>query len=508
MRFLFRTDADATIGTGHLMRCLALAEALRAGGAECIFLGRVSGLGALAKYITDAGHVLLSLPQFEDSVPDTDGPPHAGWLHGGQENDSAACLAALGGQPPIDWLVVDHYAIDCRWESKMRQVTSRIMVIDDLADRQHDCDLLLDQSLIDDMDERYNGLVPEYCIRLLGPRYALLRKEFATQEALPKKITTEEPRLLVMFGGADLQNLTLRTIELLVAMDWGGDVDVVAGPLYKHLAQLRRMVSRLAQGHLHVSANNVATLMRKADLALGSPGVASWERCACALPAITIAQADNQEGIGHTLGEAGANFYLGRAELLTDAALSAALSALLANESARKAMSRAAAAVCDGQGVRRVASRLLTSQLEIRGASRDDAAMLFEWRNDERTRQHFRNPSPLVLEKHLLWFENVLKDTSKLFLIVLRKDVPLGCVRFDISSSIAEVSIYIDPSQQGLGIGAGVLQTALDELNKARPEVRSIRAEVLAANRASAATFKRCGFIPQSQYFELKRPVL
>lgn len=506
MRFVFRTDADATIGTGHLMRCLALAQALRLGGAECVFLCREGGLGVLAQRITDAGHVLLPLPEAEDRTSDADGPIHAAWLPGGQVSDAAACLAALAGQPAADWLVVDHYALDFRWQSALRGVARHLMVIDDLADRPHDCDLLLDQSLLDDYEVRYDDLLPAGCERLLGPRFALLREEFARRDPVPKRFVAVVPHLLVMFGGADPQDLTRRAVRLLANEGWSGPVNVVAGSLYQPVEQLREEVGRLPQGRLHAPAENVAALMRGADLALGSPGVASWERCACSLPAIAIAQADNQEGIGAALGAAGASLYLGRAETLDDETLSAALRIGLGNGPARAAMARTAAAVCDGQGVRRVVSRLLPPQLEIRRASADDAAMLFEWRNDEGTRRHFRSPEPLVLEEHLSWFEGVLGNNSRLLLVISRDERPLGCVRFDISGTVAEISIYLDPLQRGQGLGAGVLLTALDELHAARPEVVTVRAEVLAANRASAVMFDRCGFRPLSQYFEYRRP--
>lgn len=494
MRFLFRTDADPTIGTGHLMRCLALAEALHAGGAECAFLCRVAGLGVLADRIVAAGHELLPLP--ESAAVDPDGPPHAAWLPGGQKGDAAACLALLAGRQPVDWLVVDHYAIDHRWQTAMRGATSSIMIIDDLADRRHDCDLLLDQSLIDDMQGRYDGLVPARCVRLLGPRYALLREEFVRPVDLPAWERTETPCLLVMFGGADTQNLTLRAVERLAAIAWQGEVDVVAGPLYGHLGELREAVSRLSCGRLHAPANNVAALMRGADLALGSPGVASWERCACALPAITIAQADNQEGIGRALGEAGANFYLGRAESVTDEALSAALSAWLANESARKSMSRAAAAVCDGDGLRRVVAKLMPPSLTIRPVCRSEAELLFSWRNDERTRRHALDPRPLRLSEHLAWIERTLVRPNVDLLLACSDDQPVACVRFDRAGHRALVSIYANPDLQGAGYGAGALFAALDWLRIHHPEIVATDADVLPTNGASHALFAAVGYQP------------
>jgi UDP-2,4-diacetamido-2,4,6-trideoxy-beta-L-altropyranose hydrolase len=494
-RVLFRVDASISIGSGHLMRCLALAEALRAGGAECTFLCRVAGLGVLADRIVAAGHELLPLPE-SVTAEVSDGPPHAAWLPGGQGRDAAACLSTLLGRQPADWLVVDHYALDRRWQTAMRDVTSSIMVIDDLADRPHDCDLLLDQNLINDMQNRYDGHVPDHCVRLLGPRYSLLREEFVRLGAPPVRTATDAPRLLVMFGGADTQNLTLRAVEQLATIAWPGDVDVVAGPLYGQLEQLKAAVSRLARGYLHASTNSVAALMRCAGLALGSPGVASWERCACALPAITIAQADNQEGIGRTLGEVGAHFYLGRAESVTDDALSAALRAWLANDPARQAMSRAAAAVCDGDGLRRVVAKLIPARLSIRPVCRSDAELLFTWRNDERTRRHALNPKPLLLADHLAWVERTLARTDTDVLLACHDGIPVVCIRFDRAEGRARVSIYTDPNSQGAGYGAAALSSSLEWLRAHHPEITITDADVLPSNSASHALFAAVGYKP------------
>lgn len=492
MRFLFRTDADMTIGTGHLIRCLALAEALRANGAECIFLCRAAGLGNLVDNITAAGHRLLSLPQ-SAAPADVNGPPHAAWLPGGQAKDASACLQLLAGQM-VDWLIVDHYALDHRWQSMMRPSTSRIMVIDDLADRQHDCDLLLDQNLIPNMEERYDSLVPSHCIRLLGPRYALLREEFARAREASARPITELPNLLVMFGGADPQNLTLRSVDQLAAISWQGYVDVVAGPLYSQLDRLKEAVSSLAHCRLHAPANNVAALMQNADLALGSPGVASWERCACALPAITIAQAENQEDIGRKLGETGAHFYLGRAESITDDALSAALSTWLTNPWARKAMSHKAATVCDGKGLRRVIAKLAPPRLSIQRALLRDAEMLFAWRNDERIRRHALDPRPLILAEHMVWIEQMLSREDVDLLLAYHGETPIVCIRFDCIGSRARVSIYVDPDMQGSGFGRTALLEALEWLRCNRPEITDTDADVLPGNFASHAVFSAAGY--------------
>lgn len=354
MRFLFRTDANSTIGTGHLMRCLALASALVSDGSECVFLCRTAGLGGLAERIVEAGHKLLLLSESHASQ-DSDGPPHAGWLPGGQAYDAAACIDKLAGWQSVDWVVVDHYALDYRWESAMRRISRRIMVIDDLADRQHACDLLLDQNLVSGMGERYKAIIPSRCLCLLGPKYALLRPDFArVKPSFSKNKTERGLRVLIMFGGADAADLTSRSLEALIRMGWKGQIDVVAGPLYLHHDRLGSLLANLPQAILHAPARDVAGLMRKSDVMLGSPGVSSWERCACGLPSVVVAQADNQEAIGLALATVGANRYIGRAEVVQVGCIENELMELTSKPERLQAMAMTAAKICDGLGVERV----------------------------------------------------------------------------------------------------------------------------------------------------------
>ncbi len=505
MHVTFRTDAGTTVGTGHLMRCLALAEGLRTAGAECLFLCR-DGIGALAQKIAEGGHRLHVLPEADERLRASDGKrlAHDLWLPGGWQQDLDACLDALAAEPVTDWLVVDHYALDRRWETGMRAVARHVMAIDDLADRDHDCDLLVDQNLMPAMASRYDGLLAPRCRPLLGPRYALLRREFSCPDETPRAARGAAPRLLVMFGGADAADLTIRTVQALAHIGWQGPVDVVAGPLYPALASLRSAIKALPAAELHAPAGDVAALMRAADLAVGSPGVASWERCACALPSLTIAQAMNQEKVGEVLAEAGGHWYLGRADDVSDDELEDALRVLGINFFVRQAMSAVAISICDGQGVKRVTRQMLVTALTVREARAGDAALLFGWRNDERTRRQSLDPRPLDPIGHVDWLMKVLRDDNSDLLLISRAGREVACVRFDRVRERATVSIYIDPDMHGQGIGGAALTAAIDWLGMTRPEVQSIDADVLSGNEASGALFRAAGFTPVLARYELK----
>lgn len=361
MRVLFRVDANGEIGAGHLMRCLALASALKARGAACTFLTRTAGLGAVEARIRDEGASCLNLPEIGIlAVANRDGLAHSHWLPGGYAADVTNCKSVLGQISPADWLVVDHYALDFRWEVEMASYAKRVLVIDDLADRQHKCTLLLDQNLMPNAAQRYVGLVGGSCECLLGPDFALLRNEFTIDKNPATRVGDENKlhRMLVMFGGSDPRNLTMMIAKLLIAKGWRDPIDFVAGPLYPHLDELREALRQLPDACLHAPAHDVAALMKNARLAVGSPGVSSWERCACALPSITIAQADNQEPIGSALAQAGAHLYLGRLQEIDLNRLFTEISTLWSSPKRLTAMSAAAYGICDGKGTERVARRM------------------------------------------------------------------------------------------------------------------------------------------------------
>ncbi len=500
MQVVFRVDANGLIGTGHVMRCLALAAALKARGGDCHFLMRTDGIGGIARRIGEEGHRFTGLAAPNDPS-NHDGLAHSHFLPGGQGWDAEASGRVLGGST-ADLLIVDHYGIDRRWQGAMRAHGRRIMVVDDLAERPHDCDVLLDQNLVPGFERRYDNLLLPGCQRLLGPRYALLRPEFERDHEVMESDGGNPPRLLVMFGGADTQNLTLKTVDLLVRIGWRNGVDVVAGPLHPDPEGLRRAMSPLPGAVLHAPARNVSALMKAAGLSIGSPGVSSWERCALALPSITLSQAFNQEAIGVALGEAGAALHLGRAEDAPAALIEAALLTVGSNPSARKSMSRAAAAICDGRGMQRVVARLLPRDVAMRKARSEDALMLFAWRNDPRTRRFSHNGGELSLDEHLNWMKRTLARTDIDLLVANVADVPVACVRLDRQGERALVSIYLDPDLQGGGFGLSCLNAALGWLSSTYPEIAFTDADVRAGNEASHALFAAAGYRPVHARYE------
>jgi UDP-2,4-diacetamido-2,4,6-trideoxy-beta-L-altropyranose hydrolase len=288
MNVVVRADSSLRIGSGHVMRCLTLAGCLRDAGHHVTFLCR-------------------DLPGNVSSLVERDGFPVA------RATGSPADADAMPN--PIDWLVVDHYELAAPWESTMRGLCRRILVIDDLADRPHDCDMLLDQNLTEEGEARYRGLVPENCTLLCGPAHALLRPEFAKADRPPRTRDGIIRRILVTFGGVDATGETLKTARAIWSLDLPDlTVDLVVGASNPKAEELRRLCDDENAFTFHQQVDDIAALMRKADLCVGAGGTTTWERAYLGLPTITISVAENQVPGALAMAEAGAAWSLGSSE--------------------------------------------------------------------------------------------------------------------------------------------------------------------------------------------------
>jgi UDP-2,4-diacetamido-2,4,6-trideoxy-beta-L-altropyranose hydrolase len=357
MNVLVRADASLAMGSGHVMRCLTLADALRARGAEVHFASRALQ-GHLNAQIRDRGHALHALSEPREAFVPRRDLAHAAWLEVDEARDLAETQALLGRIGGADLLVVDHYGLDARWESAVRARSGRIFVIDDLADREHDADWLLDQNLVAGMQERYDRLVGERCIKLVGPRYALLRPEFAQQRSALRARDGVVRRLLVSLGGMDADNVTLRVLDALASLSARAlAVDVVAGAANPHAALLRQSCARHERWRFHHSTGRMAELMAEADLALGAGGATTWERACLGLPALILVLGENQRETALAMSAAGCAEAMQAEETITER-LASAISGLLAAPERLREMARRNLELVDGLGVGRVLGAL------------------------------------------------------------------------------------------------------------------------------------------------------
>lgn len=357
MSIVFRADASVQIGTGHVMRCLTLADALQSAGHVCRFICRAHA-GHLAELIGRRGFPLVLLSEPDIGLPRySDDVAHAAWLGKPWRIDAQETIAALNGLK-TDCLVVDHYAIDHRWHKVLRSFADKILVIDDLADRRLDCDLLLNQNH-GVTESQYRNLLSPACRLLLGAKYALLRPEFSAlrPQAIEKRKNHRGiERILVSMGGTDADNVTTMVLDALQNLDWQitPSVYVVLGSQAPHLAAVVESAKRhpLAVS-VSVDVNDMAMRMLQADLAIGAGGATTWERCCLGLPALIVVTAENQLAATNILHDEGAILNLGYFADLNRASFIAGV-AQITRPAVWKSISDKSLAITDGLGCRLV----------------------------------------------------------------------------------------------------------------------------------------------------------
>ncbi len=345
------------------MRCMTLAEALRDKGGEVSFITRAHS-GNLIEFIKQKEFAVNSLPLLIGMEKQTETQPenplaHADWLGASQQQDALQCLPLLQEIQP-DWLVIDHYAIDCNWQSILKPYYKKLMVIDDLADRQHECDVLLDQNLSRKISD-YRELVPANAKLLLGTDFALLRPEFTRWRdfSLKRRAKPVLKHLLITMGGIDPDNVTGRVLTVLKDCALPSDlkITVVMGGAAPWLEQVKQQAAQMPNAtEIKVNVTNMAEIMANSDLAIGAAGSTSWERCCLGLPTLMVVLADNQQIIANALERTNAAYLIGdqaaivnKLPLLMNQAMSSAQLA---------AMSHAASVIVDGAGVERVSAHL------------------------------------------------------------------------------------------------------------------------------------------------------
>jgi UDP-2,4-diacetamido-2,4,6-trideoxy-beta-L-altropyranose hydrolase len=280
---------------------------------------------------------------------------HSHWLPVSWQEDAEQTAREIGQLGSVDWLIVDHYALDAGWERVQRAGERRILALDDLADRSHDCDILLDQNVVLGMETRYRTLLPGTCKPLLGPTYALLRPEFAKARKRLVARNGEVRRILVGFGGSDPSNATGKALAAIGSLSGNSpDVDVVIGTSNPHADAVLELCRALPHATLHRGVDNIAELMIRADLAIGAGGVMSWERCCLGLPTIAMDIAANQVGALRALAAAGAIDYPGSVEDVSQERLARSLDAMMSDPARTRAIGERALALVDGEGTDRV----------------------------------------------------------------------------------------------------------------------------------------------------------
>jgi len=358
MNIAFRVDASLQIGSGHVMRCLTLANALRSHGCKNYFLCRAHD-GHLTDLIRAQGHEVYLLPQSKRQSDHTD-TAHAAWLGTTQEVDAHVSGDFLDKLRPT-WLIVDHYALDYVWEQQARASCQYLMAIDDLADRKHICHMLIDQNWYgQDTQHRYKFLVGHDVTQLLGPRYALLAPQYRQERLRLAEKSGTVRKILVFMGGSDPNNTTKLVLSALSFLDFDNiKIKVVVGVNYPYYAELLSSFGAIDHLEILQGLPSLAPLMRESDLMIGAGGATNWERMCLGLPSAILSVAANQIEVCESLSQEGYITYLGKSDEVNSDVVRNTVLCLLAQPDLMRKQSLKMMTMVDGLGAERVCTEIL-----------------------------------------------------------------------------------------------------------------------------------------------------
>lgn len=467
------------------MRCLTLAAEMQRRGADVLFVCSADTVNT-APALTRSG------------IP---------WLEADQNDWNTALAEGKFDGVRIDLVVVDSYRLGETFECSLRLFGCAILVIDDAPGRPHDCDLLVDMTLGRSADE-YAGLIPQHCRVLAGASYALVRDEFGELRAasLDRRCGSHEPKsIYVSLGLTDVGGQTANIARSLVTTGSFSRIVVVTGPAAVSFDEVSALGNRDARIEVFVDPPEIAELMACSDIAIGTPGTSSWERCCLGLPAILIVAADNQLDNARALERAGAARIVSLASEGPDA-VSRILRELTVEPSKLAQMSRQAADVCDADGAQRVGAvidELLlperAERLTLRQAAAADTRRLWLWRNEPYAREMFGDSKLVPWDTHKRWLESRLADPGTRIFIAEAFGRPCGYVRFHIKSTgTTSVSISMTRNVRGLGYGTAALVLACREVFR-QHLCKRIEAMVKRDNVASQRVFLKGGFLPAGE---------
>ncbi len=485
---LLRADADGRIGTGHVMRCLALGEAWQAAGGEITFMSHCRA-PKLSARIRSCGAQRIPVQRPHPNPADREALLR--WLR----------RAPTGARSAAPWVVLDGYHFDSDYERAVRAAGARLLVIDDMAQRpRRHAELLVNQNL---GAERLEYPCDAETFHLLGCRYAMLRSEFRAAGRFRRKTPQIARKLLVTLGGADPANVTRTVLEALDRLDIPDvQAKVVVGPANPHLESLgARLSGASVDVELLTDVSDMSELMVWADLAIGAAGSTCWEMAAKRLPAVVVVVAENQRGLAEELSASGMATCLGRAEDLSSGRLANVLAEICRDRNRRARQSEVGGQAVDGHGAGRVVAMMRAMggvlpkhELTVRPADAQDVLSIWRLANDPTVRRHSLSTAPIPLAVHRQWFQRKLSDAATCMWVLDLHRTVVGTVRYDRTEpGAAGISIQVAAALRRRGLASHLLrstcQAACRTLN-----TPVLRAVIRPQNLASAQTFAKAGF--------------
>lgn len=472
---IIRADADARMGAGHLMRCLALGQAWKDAGGRIIFITSCADEWLLQRLCSEG----FTVHRLGRPYPD---------------DQDWGMTEHLLSENPNSWLVLDGYHFDSDYQKRVKEAGYRLMVIDDTGHLPHYYgDIVLNQN-IHAKDLCYS--CEPYAKLLLGPQYVLLRREFLKWRGWKREIPEIARKVLVTLGGSDPDDVTLKVIRALQNLEIDAlEATIVAGGSNPNFGELQSAVraSRLPM-RLESNVTNMPELMAWADVAVSGGGSTCWELAFMGLPDLVSILADNQIPIAGRLEEMGSAVNLGWYENLSSSQIARELKRLVVAAEKRAGMAHRGQELVDGKGTTRVLTHMRVQTLSLRKVREEDRQLLWEWATDPDVRAGSFSSEPIPWEEHVLWFKSKLNDPHCIFYIATNgNDVPIGQARYDVDRNESVVSVSVDRNCRGKGYGSAIICLASHKLFDTS-DVSVIHAYVKDGNEPSVRAFVKAGF--------------
>ena len=474
---LIRADASVAIGTGHVMRCLALAQAWRNAGGRAVFAS-VESTAAIQERLLAESYEVVSISTRTGS------------------QDDAQQTTALAQRYGATWIVADGYQFTAEYQHALKSVRNKLLVFDDYGHAQHYwADVVVNQNV--GADETLYRSREAQTRLLLGPKYCILRREFNVWREWKREIAPLGRRVLVMMGGSDPENVTAKAMEGLSNADIKNlEAIVVVGGSNPNFDSLQQTaVHSGAAISVRRDASNIAELMAWADIAVSAAGSTCWELCLLALPSLLVDVAENQTALAKELDRLGCARYMGNSRNISAEKIAGAVNRLLYSQEERLSLSQRSRELVDGEGAARVVSGLLGNELRLRRAEQKDSRQLWEWANDPQVRAVAFSKDAIPWEQHELWFASKMSDPDcQIFVAEDKQGRAVGQFRVDWrSSQDGEIDVSVAKENRGQGFGARLIRLGANAAFAGK-KTAQLHAFVLVQNQASRRAFEAAHF--------------
>ena len=498
LKLAFRVDSSSKISAGHLMRCINLASVLKDRVESILFISR-EHKGNSNKLVRAKGFDLAVLNASENNMEEglkNKQDNYKDWLGVSQIKDADETKDILKEYKP-DWMIVDHYSLDETWEKIISEYVKKMMVIDDLANRKHYCDFLLDHNWFEKIDDRYRNLIPENCSKFLGPEFALLKPKFSLQKKFFNYIDEEIKTIFIFFGSTDPHNLTSMAIISLSELSLKHlYLKVVIGDTNIYKKEIRQLIKLRGNADLHIQVENIEKIMANSQIAIASGGVNTWERICIGLPTLFIDYADNHSIFIDDLSKNNYLKYLGNYKKINSKNLTSSIIDFISDKYLLDKQNKACISLVDGYGCQKISKWLLGDIInrdwEVKKAKFSNCKLYWFWVNDPQVRSNSNSKSFINWNNHLEWYsEKIKNDKSFLYLVSIDKNF-IGQVRFDEEGQYAKIDYSIAKQFRGFKLGLKMLSMAIEKYQ--RKSELLIFGEVYKNNIASVKIFESLNF--------------